>query len=182
MRRKIISYDDLSAIRSRVGGIVFVSGTYDLLHPGHIHFFELCKEYGNVLVVGVGCDADIKRYKGDTRPILDEEMRLKLVAALEVVDYVFITHAPPEDQGHFLDGFIEIFQELRPNYYVVNEDTFDIDHRRKLAEKFSVEMVVLDHSTTCIECKGVSASRIIERVFAAHCADRKSPHYVYVGG
>lgn len=178
MRDKVISYVDLSGIRknNQQSTTVFVSGTYDLLHPGHIHFFELAKEAtgASALIVGVGCDADIKRYKGDTRPILDEGTRLKLVAALEVVDYAFITYAPPEGgEQHFLDGFIPIFQKLQPDYYAINDDTFDIEHRRELAEKFGVEMVVLDHSTTCRECKGVSASHIIERILAVHRADQE---------
>ncbi|MEK7173776.1 MAG: adenylyltransferase/cytidyltransferase family protein [Patescibacteria group bacterium] len=177
MEEKIFLYDSLFAIRRRCGvkDIAFVSGTYDLLHPGHVHFFELVKEVtgADVLVVGVGCDADIKRYKGDARPIMDEETRVRLVAALEVVDYAFITHAPPEGQGHFLDGFIEIFQKLRPDYYVINSDTFDIDHRKKLAEQHGVKMVALNHSTTCPDCKGISASSIIQRILAAESADQK---------
>lgn len=184
-REKIVSYACLSDIRRlhHKDGIVFVSGTYDLLHPGHVHFFELCKEYGNVLVVGVGCDADIKRYKGETRPILAEHERLGLVAALEVVDYAFISYAPPLGVGHFLDGFIEIFQKLQPNIYVINDDTFDIHKRSELARAHDIKLVILSHSTACLRCRNVSASQIMQRVFAAVCADQaKSSHFVYVGG
>ena len=171
---KIITFDDLQEVENwhPRKQIVFVSGTYDLLHPGHVHFFELAKQsvHAGILVVGVGCDADIKRYKGDTRPIMGENARLKLVAALEVVDYAFITHAPPEGKGHFLDGFAEIFRALQPNAYVVNEDTFDMEHRQNLAEGHLVKMFILDHSTTCRECKGISASSIIQRVLEAESA------------
>ncbi|TSC72517.1 MAG: hypothetical protein G01um101470_327 [Parcubacteria group bacterium Gr01-1014_70] len=184
MSDKVVSYDLLSAIRRRYGvkDIVFVSGTYDLLHPGHVHFFELAKEKTGAdgLIVGVGCDADIKRYKGDTRPIMNENARLTLVAALEVVDYAFITYGPPAGVGHFLDGFVEIFQKLQPDYYVIVEDTFDIDHRRKLAETHNVNMVILDSSAVYQEWGDLSSSRIIERVLVAHRADEKKKKRVGV--
>lgn len=173
---KIVTFDDLQNVRDWYPGkrILFVSGTYDLLHPGHVHFFELAKQavHADILVVGVGCDADIKRYKGNARPIMDENARLKLIAALEVVDCAFITYAPPEGKGHFLDGFIEIFRALQPDAYVVNEDTFDMEYRQNLAEGHFVEFAVLNHSTTCVECKGISASSIIQHVLAAENPQR----------
>ncbi len=170
MKDKTISYVNLADIRRNCSTkiVAFVSGTFDLLHPGHKHFFELAKDVtrADVLVVGVGSDIDIKRYKGDARPIIEEEARLKLVAALEAVDYAFITHALPEGQGHFLDGFINIFEKLQPDYYVVNEGTFDMEYRHALAERHGVAIKVLRHGVTC-PARGYSTTAIIQRIIDA---------------
>jgi cytidyltransferase-like protein len=174
---KIVTLDNLQDIRGWYVGkrIVFVSGTYDLIHPGHVRFFELAKQvvHADILVSGVGCDADIKRYKGDSRPIMDENARLTLVAALEVVDCAFITHAPPEGTGHFLDGFIKIFRTLQPDAYVVIEDAFDMERRRNLAKENLVEFAVLNLSTAYHEWKDLSSSNIIKRILTVHRADEE---------
>ena len=72
----IINYDQLSRVRKENldKKIVFCSGTFDLTYIGHIIFLEECKKYGDILVVGVGSDRVIKKYKGNKRTILSEEI------------------------------------------------------------------------------------------------------------
>src|SRR3989338_1824789 len=53
--------------------IVYCDGAFDLVHVGHVLFFEDCKQYGDILVVGLGSDALIKKNKGKDRPILNED-------------------------------------------------------------------------------------------------------------
>ena len=68
--------------------IILTSGTFDLLHPGHIHLLCAAKSFGDLLIVAVNSDDSVKRYKGHNRPINTLVDRMTVVAALEVVDYV----------------------------------------------------------------------------------------------
>lgn len=68
--------------------IVFTNGCFDLVHAGHISSFRQAKDFGDVLVVGVNSDESIRRLKGATRPIVSLENRMKLLEALEMVDFV----------------------------------------------------------------------------------------------
>jgi len=75
----------------RAGLIIgFTSGAFDLLHAGHVDYLEQSKSECDKLIVGVNSDASIQKYKGHDRPIITENSRLKTVAALESVDYVFL--------------------------------------------------------------------------------------------
>jgi D-beta-D-heptose 7-phosphate kinase/D-beta-D-heptose 1-phosphate adenosyltransferase len=68
--------------------IVFTNGCFDLMHFGHAKYLEDARKEGDVLIVAVNSDSSIKRIKSEKRPIVDERNRLRLVAALESVDYV----------------------------------------------------------------------------------------------
>jgi len=70
--------------------IVFTNGVFDLLHRGHIEYLEEAAALGDKLVVGVNGDASVRRLKGESRPIVPEDERAELVAALACVDGVAI--------------------------------------------------------------------------------------------
>ncbi len=67
----------------------FTSGAFDLLHAGHVDYLEKAKSYCDKLIVAVNSDDSVRRYKGQHRPIVPEKQRLKTIAALESVDFVF---------------------------------------------------------------------------------------------
>ncbi len=67
----------------------FTSGAFDLLHAGHADYLEKTKQYCDILIVGVNSNQSVKRYKGNDRPVVSENHRVKLVAALQAVDFVF---------------------------------------------------------------------------------------------
>ena len=74
--------------------VVFTNGCFDLLHPGHIRSLEQARELGDILVVGLNSDASVRRLKGDGRPVLPQQERAEILAALEAVDAVVIFDAP----------------------------------------------------------------------------------------
>lgn len=94
MDKKIISLSEAkrtsSKLRSKKKRIVFTNGCFDLVHAGHIKYLQKAKALGEVLVVGVNSDSSMKRIKGPKRPIIKQNDRAKVVAALEAVDYVII--------------------------------------------------------------------------------------------
>lgn len=70
--------------------IVTNNGSYDILHIGHVTGLFVSKEQGDVLIIGLNSDKSIKEYKSKDRPINNQEMRARMLAALPCVDYIFI--------------------------------------------------------------------------------------------
>jgi len=161
----IITYDDFPAIREKYKGkqIIFCSGTFDLTHAGHILFFEDCKKLGDILVVGVGDDETIKSYKGETRPILNEHIRLKTVDSLRPVDYCFLDNPKEKGEKTLFSPLSVIFGLLKPDKYVVNDESFKMDYRMEMCKKELVDPVVLKRWCPK-EFDGISTTQIIEKV------------------
>jgi len=70
--------------------IVFTNGVFDLLHKGHIFSFTQAAKEGDILVIGLNSDSSVKRLKGDSRPVNNQDARALLLAALTMVDAVVI--------------------------------------------------------------------------------------------
>jgi rfaE bifunctional protein nucleotidyltransferase chain/domain len=91
---KIISQDELIQVtaREKRSGrrVVFTNGCFDLLHPGHVRCLAEARALGDVLVVAVNSDHSVRGNKGPERPLVPEQDRAEVLAALASVDYVTI--------------------------------------------------------------------------------------------
>jgi len=77
--------------RQRAGEtVVFTNGCFDLLHLGHVRYFQQARQLGTCLVVAVNSDDSVRRLKGPARPVIGQDERAEMLAALECVDYVTI--------------------------------------------------------------------------------------------
>lgn len=89
---EVLSRDALAAVCKQVKQagrkVVFTNGCFDILHRGHVDYLKRAKALGDVLVVGVNADASVRRLKGPDRPVVDQEDRAAVLAALAAVDYV----------------------------------------------------------------------------------------------
>ena len=70
--------------------IVFTNGCFDLIHLGHIDILARSSDLGDILIIGVNSDLSIQKLKGENRPIIEENSRVKQLAALEFVDAVVL--------------------------------------------------------------------------------------------
>lgn len=156
MRTKIYSVSllvpVLADLRRHGKRIAFTNGCFDLLHPGHIHTLTQAKALGDVLVVGINSDASVKRLKGPQRPILNENERALLLAALEAVDYVtFFEEDTP----------FELIRLLRPQVLVKGGDwSLESVVGREIVEAEGGEVVLIPYQS------GFSSTGLIERVLA----------------
>lgn len=116
---KIVSFKDLPKLRKKLVGkkIVFTAGGFDLIHVGHTRYLSEAKAKGDILIVGVSSNAEIKMLKGVDRPIVDEDARAEMIASLMVVDYVFIM--PP------LNAVVSSIQSLCPSVFIVPDDDWN---------------------------------------------------------
>ncbi len=80
----------LEAWRAAGQVVVFTNGVFDLLHRGHVEYLEEARSLGDRLVVGVNSDASVRRLKGPGRPLVPQEDRLRVVAALACVDLAVV--------------------------------------------------------------------------------------------
>lgn len=93
--------------------VVFTNGCFDLLHFGHAKYLEEAKKKGDILVVGVNSDSSIRRIKGKGRPIVSENNRLHLIAALESVDFAVLFNE---------DTPLNTIKKLRPDILIKGAD------------------------------------------------------------
>jgi D-beta-D-heptose 7-phosphate kinase/D-beta-D-heptose 1-phosphate adenosyltransferase len=95
---KIVSQEELVqvAAREKRGGrrVVFTNGCFDLLHPGHVRCLADARALGDVLIVAVNSDRSVRGNKGPERPLVGEQDRAEVIAALASVDYVTIFDEP----------------------------------------------------------------------------------------
>ena len=98
LERKVLKPTQLLSLvrrlKSQKKKIVFTNGTFDFLHLGHVQYLEKAKRLGDVLIVGVNTDRSVKTYKDPSRPINPEADRIRVLAALEAVDYAILFDEP----------------------------------------------------------------------------------------
>lgn len=88
--RKIKTLSQLQNQNLKDKKVVFTNGCFDIIHLGHIKYLQKAKSFGDILIVGLNSDNSIKNLKGQNRPINCEFDRLRLLAALEFVDFVVL--------------------------------------------------------------------------------------------
>lgn len=77
-------------LRSAGVRLVFTNGVFDLLHVGHVRYLAQARELGDALLVAINSDRAVRELKGSDRPVINEDERAEILAALRQVDYVTI--------------------------------------------------------------------------------------------
>jgi len=103
-------------LRDRGDTIVFTNGCFDLLHRGHVEYLQASRACGDRLIVGINSDASVRRLKGPERPVVAEEDRAHILAALACVDYVVVF----DDDTPY-----ELILKVRPDILTKGEDYAD---------------------------------------------------------
>ncbi len=164
LTQKIINLDEckqaLSQVRNHGRKIVFTNGCFDLLHIGHIHFLQAAKRHGDLLVVGLNDDLSVRQLKGPKQPLIGQNERAKILAALDCVDYVILfSNSTPE----------ALLSELKPDVLVKggNHTPHQVPGRN-LVEGYGgrVEIIPL--------FPGQSTSRLVQSILHTYADDQQS--------
>ncbi|MGH9766398.1 MAG: D-glycero-beta-D-manno-heptose 1-phosphate adenylyltransferase [Blastocatellia bacterium] len=151
---KLLTLDQLRLERERLRQagrrVVFTNGCFDLIHPGHVNYLREARRLGDALIVALNSDRSVRALKGEKRPILDQNERAEVMAALDCVDFVTIFNEPTPR---------EIIAALLPDVLVKGGD-WDVDRIIGREEVESAGGKVL--SLPFIE--GCSTSDLIERI------------------
>ena len=113
---------------------VFVSGCFDLLHSGHVEFFQEAAQFGD-LYVALGSDKTVYGLKGRV-PVNNDAERLFMVKSVACVKDAFIS------RGSGMLDFLDELKQLKPDYFIVNEDG-NIPEKKKLCEELGIEYKIL---------------------------------------
>ena len=129
--------------------VVFANGCFDVLHVGHIRYLEGAKSLGDILIVGINSDKSELQLKGTGRPVMPEEDRIEIVAALKCVDYVV----------PFSDLTVEnLLRTIKPAIHAKGTDyTAETVPERDIVLSYGGQVAITgdrkDHSTTDIISK-----------------------------
>lgn len=140
----------ITAEKARGKKVVFTNGCFDLLHAGHVKYLQKARTLGDLLVLGLNSDASVRRLKGDKRPLINEDERAHIMAALDCIDYVVLF-----DQ----DTPLELITALKPHILTKGGDyTADDVVGKDVVEAYGgrVELVSF--------VDGKSTTNIIERI------------------
>jgi FAD synthetase len=142
---------------------VMATGTFDLLHMGHIYYLREAKKLGDILVVVVATDSTVQKLKHD--PITLQESRVNLIKELKMVDEVYLGHD---------DDMYKIVQEIKPDIIALGFDQIHNDTTIKnelKKRKLNVKVVRLPKYEGGSDLDGTR--RIIQKVIAAHEFQKK---------
>lgn len=152
---KILTAEAMRAERDRMHAegrtLVFTNGCFDLLHAGHVTYLQFARAQGDALCIGLNSDASVRRNKGPTRPIVDEQNRAKLLACLRFVDYVVLFD---EDEPKTLIG------KILPDVLVKGKDWAHYVSGREIVEANGGRVVLADMVA------GLSTTHIIGKILA----------------
>ena len=134
--------------------IILTNGAFDLLHVGHVRYLSAAKALGGKLVVAINSDASVRALKGEGRPVMPENERAEIVAALAAVDAVVI----------FSETDVRaIIREIHPDIQAKGTDytTDSVPEREAVLEYGGRVEIVGDpknHSTSAIIRSGATRS------------------------
>lgn len=141
---------ELAVHREAKERIIFTNGCFDVIHAGHVAYLREAKQLGDVLVVAINCDEQVRQQKGEGRPIYDEKERLEILSEFACIDYLIVFDEPTVG---------ELLVEAMPDVYVKGGD-YEIHEVNEydLCQKRGIEMKILAHRP------GLGSTDVIERL------------------
>lgn len=126
---------------------VFVNGTFDILHRGHIELLNYAKSLGDYLIVGIDTDDRVKQLKGETRPIHSQEERKFLLENLNSVDEVKCFGCDAE--------LINLVKSVEPDIMIVGNDYLN---KKVIGSKYAKQLRFFNR------IDGYSTTQIIQSI------------------
>lgn len=133
------------AIARRQGArVVMANGCFDILHVGHVRYLEAARALGDLLVVGINADEQVRKLKGAGRPFVGERERAEMIASLRSVHYVTIFPEPTVE---------ELLLSIKPDYHAKGTDyTVESVPERHIVESYGGRVAIVgdpkDHSSS----------------------------------
>lgn len=118
--------------------IVLVGGCFDLIHFGHISFLEAAKSHGNYLLVALESDENVRRMKGESRPIHSQIQRKSMLESLSVVDEVILLPSMTKNEEYF-----DLVKMIKPAVIALTQGDPHLSHKKDQAESVGAKVVVI---------------------------------------
>ena len=144
---KIININDLpdtiSKIKKTNKSIVLAGGCFDIIHFGHIKFFQESKKIGDLLMLLLESDERVRRLKGKNRPYFQQPERAQVLAAIKDVDYIVLL--PPIKEDKEYERFVKIIQ---PDIISVTENDRNLKMKKNQASLVKAKIKEIPHVQT----------------------------------
>ena len=130
--------------------VVFTNGCFDIIHAGHVRYLTTARNFGDMLIVGLNTDESVRRLKGASRPINNQDDRAEVLLGLKAVDYVIFFDEETAEA---------LISEVKPDIYVKGGDyTLETLPEAQIVQKYGgrVELVNL--------VAGRSTTNIVEKI------------------
>ncbi|QNN25279.1 bifunctional heptose 7-phosphate kinase/heptose 1-phosphate adenyltransferase [Planctomycetales bacterium ZRK34] len=149
---------EIAAYRKQGKKIAFTNGCFDILHAGHIQVLQGARDTADMLILAVNTDVSISAQKGPQRPIVSQDQRIALLAALQCVDYIILFGDGSGGEG---DTPIPLLKEIKPDV-LVKGGTYKHDEvvGWEVVESYGGKV------TTIAPVQGLSTTNIVERIRA----------------
>ena len=136
--------EQIKTERENGAKIVLTNGCFDLFHVGHIRYLTGAKDLGDVLVVGINSDEQVRKLKGENRPFMPENERAEIIASIKAVDFVTIFDEPTVE---------ELIRAIRPDFHAKGTDyTTETVPEREIVKECGGQTAIVgdpkDHSST----------------------------------
>lgn len=155
--KKIISVYEAALIskklKSRGKKIILTGGCFDILHIGHIKFLEDAKKTVGVLFVLLESDENIRRQKGDGRPLNSQKDRSIVLGALSSVDFIVTLRGSTKDED-----YDKLIVQILPNYIAITKGDRNTNLRKKQCKMVGAELIEVD------KLEGTSSTNFIEKI------------------
>ena len=138
-----INSREQSQKKQHSANVVLVGGCFDLIHFGHIEFLRQAKKHGDCLLIALESDENVRRRKGDTRPIHTQEQRKKMLEAISFVDEVL---ALPTMETH--REYFDLVKKIHPNVIAVTEGDPFIEKKKEQAQTVGAAVVIIPKIST----------------------------------
>lgn len=130
--------------RKQGARVVFANGCFDILHAGHVRYLEGARALGDILIVGINSDEQVRALKGAGRPFVPERERAEVIASLRAVDFVTVFSEPTVEQ---------LLRALRPDIHAKGTDyTEETVPERDVVRSYGGRVAIVgdpkDHSST----------------------------------
>ena len=146
----------LEALRKEGKKIAFTNGCFDILHVGHVRYLREAKKAGDILVLALNSDSSVRAIKGEERPLVSEEERAEILAALEFIDFVTIF---PELTP------LELINYLKPDILIKGGDWPEEKVvGREEVKKWGGSVAIIP------EEEGKSTTNIVEKIKTVYCS------------
>ena len=147
----------LEALRQEGKKIAFTNGCFDILHVGHVRYLKEARNTADILVLALNSDASVRSIKGEKRPLVGEEERAEVLAALECVDFVTIF---PELTP------LELIVYLKPDLLIKGGDwPEDQVVGRDEIKKWGGRVTIIP------EVAGKSTTNIVDKIISVYCSE-----------
>lgn len=148
-RRLVLKKDDLAQYVEHLRGlrqkIVLTSGTFDLLHIGHMRYLEQAASHGDILIVGIDSDEKTRERKGPHRPVVPENERIEMLTHSRYVDLVFVKDKDDERWG--------LVKLVKPDVLIATAETYTKEDIQGLKEFCGAVVVLEPQATTSTSAK-----------------------------